>query len=73
MRENIKGGFLVMILSVLGVVLFVTMFSTVMTAFDTLLNHVSIGTFTAMETVVQIAPTVLFQILNLPNGLIHYY
>lgn len=60
MDKGAKSGFIVMILAVLGVVLFVTMFSTVMDEFDTLYNHVSIGTFTAMQTVVGIAPTILF-------------
>ena len=55
-----KGGFLAMILSVLGVVLYTTMFGTVMTAFDNLVTVIGIGgPFIALETVVYIAPTVL--------------
>jgi len=55
-----KGGFLAMILSVLGVVLYATMFETVMDAFDDLVIAIGVGSpFIALETVVYIAPTVL--------------
>jgi len=54
------GGFLAMILAVLGVVLYVTMFSTVMTAFVALAAVTGIANFIALETVIGIAPTVLF-------------
>jgi len=57
--KGMKGGFLAMVVSVLGVVLYVTMFSTVLTAFETLRTHTNIATFTALSTVVAIAPTVL--------------
>lgn len=56
---SMKGGFLAMVVSVLGVVLYVTMFSTVLTAFESLRTHTNIDTFTALSTVVEIAPTVL--------------
>jgi len=57
--KNLKGGFLAMVLSVLGVVLYTTMFSTVMTALGAL--HFDAGTdFIAFRTVVGISPTVLF-------------
>jgi len=59
MKGGMRGGFLAMVVSVLGVVLYVTMFSTVLTAFETLRTHANIATFVALETVVEIAPTVL--------------
>lgn len=59
MNMKSKGGFLVMVLSVLGVVLYVTIFSSVMDAFETIRTYANIATFTALSTVVQIAPTVL--------------
>ena len=54
-----KGGFLGMVLSVLGVVLLFALFSSIMTAFETIRTYANIATFTALSTVVQIAPTVL--------------
>jgi hypothetical protein len=48
-----------MVLSVVGVVLFVTLFGNVMTAFDNLLLVAGIADFIAFEITVQIAPTVL--------------
>lgn len=58
--RNTTGGFLAMILSVLGVVLYVTMFSTVMTAFVALAAVTGLSNFIALSTVIGIAPTVLF-------------
>jgi hypothetical protein len=55
-----NSGFLMMILSVLGVVLYVTMFSNILDAFDTLGDFATISSYIAMSTVVSIAPTVLF-------------
>jgi hypothetical protein len=59
---NLKGngGFLAMILAVLGVVLYVTMFSNILTAFDSLGATAHISSFIAFSTVISIAPTVLF-------------
>ncbi len=54
-----KSGFMWMILSVLGIVLFVSMFSTILTALVAILEYAHLSTFTALETVVKIAPTVL--------------
>jgi len=54
-----KGGFLTMILSVLGVVLYVAMFSSVLTALVAILTYANLSTFIALSTVVRIAPTVL--------------
>lgn len=59
MRNVMKGGFLVMVLSVLGVVLYVTMFSSVLAALETIRLYANLSTFIALETVVEIAPTVL--------------
>ena len=56
---SLKGGFLGMILSVLGIVLYVSMFSSVLTALGALLGYANISTFIALSTVVKIAPTVL--------------
>ncbi len=53
-----KGGFVVMILSVLGIVLFVTLFGSVMGAFDDLLL-VDLTDFIALTTVIGIAPVIL--------------
>ena len=57
--KSIKGGFLGMVLSVLGIVLFATMFTSVMTAIAALWNTAGAETFTAFQTVLGIAPTVL--------------
>jgi hypothetical protein len=54
-----KGGFLAMIMSVLGIVLYCSMFSSILTAFETVRTYANISTFTALSTVVTIAPTVL--------------
>ena len=54
-----KGGFVAMVLSVLGIVLYTTMFSTILTAFTTLAAHANLSTFIAFEVIVKIAPTVL--------------
>src|SRR3972149_430944 len=54
-----KGGFLTMILSVLGIVLYVAMFDSVLTALVAILTYANLSTFIALSTVVRIAPTVL--------------
>ena len=54
-----KQGFLTMVFSVLGVVLYVTMFSSVMTAIDAILDYTNISTFTALATATGITPTIL--------------
>lgn len=54
-----KGGFLAMVLAVLGIVLYTTLFSTILTAFTTLAANANISTFIAFETIIKIAPTVL--------------
>ncbi len=55
-----NGGFLAMILSVLGLVLYTTMFSNILSAFHTLSETANISSYIAFSTVVSIAPTVLF-------------
>lgn len=55
-----KGGFIAMIMAILGVVLYVTMFDSVMTAFTALAAVTGISNFIAFSTVIGIAPTVLF-------------
>lgn len=57
--KGIKGGFLPMILAVLGLVLYVTMFDTVMTAMDTLYATTGVSSFIAFATVLGITPTIL--------------
>jgi len=54
-----KGGFVTMVLSVLGIVLYTTMFSTILDAFTALSIHAHLSTFIAFETIIKIAPTVL--------------
>jgi len=54
-----KGSFILMMLSVVAIVLYVSIFESVITATDTILDHASIATFTALSTVVSIAPVVL--------------
>ncbi len=54
-----RGGFLVMVLSILGVVLFVSMFSSILTAIGAVLDYANVTTFIALEVVCKIAPTVL--------------
>lgn len=54
-----KSAFLVMTLSVVALVLYVTLFRNIMTAFDTVRTYANISTFTALSTVVTIAPVVL--------------
>jgi len=54
-----KGGFVAMVLSVLGIVLYTTMFSTILDSFIALSIHAHLSTFIAFETIIKIAPTVL--------------
>lgn len=54
-----KSSFIVMTMAVVGVVLYVTMFSNVLSALETIRVYANISTFTALSTVVEIAPTVL--------------
>ena len=57
--RNISGGFISMVMSVLGLVLYITVFANVLTAIDAIRQYANISTFIALSTVVLIAPTVL--------------
>lgn len=70
--KGMKGGFLAMILAVLGVVLYTTMFSSVMTAFVALAAATGIDEFIALSTVIGIAPTVLFLGGIFAGGVVYY-
>lgn len=72
MNKGMKAGFMPMILSILGVVLYTTMFSTVMTALVALANTSGISNFTALSTVIGISPTVLF-LGGIFGGALVYY
>jgi len=54
-----KGAFLTMVLSVVGLVLYVTLFSTILSALEAVRVYANISTFIALKTVVEIAPVVL--------------
>jgi len=54
-----KSSFIVMTFSIVGVVLYVSMFLNILEGLDALRTYANIATFTALETIVQIAPTVL--------------
>ncbi len=72
MKNKGAGGFLAMILSVLGVVLYCSMFASVLTAFESIRTYANISTFTALSTVVTIAPTVLLLVGLLGAGFAFY-
>lgn len=59
MGMKTKSSFIVMMFAVVGVVLYVSMFLNVMTAFETVRSYANISSFTALSTIVQISPTVL--------------
>ena len=54
-----KSSFLVMTFSVVGVVLYVAMFSNILSGLEVIRTYTNIATFTALETVVDISATVL--------------
>jgi len=54
-----KSSFITMTFAVVGVVLFVTMFSNIMEPMETLRGYANISTFTAFSTIIAIAPAVL--------------
>ncbi len=67
------GAFLQMVLSVLGIVLWVTMFSSIMTAFNNIYSGAtSLTNFIAFGTVLSIAPSILF-IAGVFGGAFLYY
>lgn len=61
-----------MVLAVLGIVLYVTLFDTILTAFTTLAANTHIGTFVAFATIIKIAPTVLLLGGLISAGLIYW-
>ena len=54
-----KSSFMTMALAVIGLVLYVTLFSSILSALETVRTYAQISTFIALKTVVEIAPTVL--------------
>ena len=69
---SIKGGFLAMVFSILGIVLFVSMFSSVMTALAALYDTAGASTFIAFQTVLGIAPTLLLLVGVVSAGYFYY-
>jgi len=59
-KDMKSNGFLGMVLSILGIVLFVTMFNNILSAFVTLSGVDNAASYIAFSTVVQIAPTIIF-------------
>lgn len=58
MSSSVNGLFMI-VLGALQIILFVTLFSTIMTAMEVIRTYANIATFIALSTVVTIAPTVL--------------
>lgn len=54
------NGFYLVVIGALEIILFVTLFGTIMTAMETIRTNANIADFIALSTVVTIAPTVLF-------------
>lgn len=54
-----KSSFIIMTFAVVGVVLFVSIFSSIMEQMEVVRTYANISTFTALSTIVGIAPTVL--------------
>jgi hypothetical protein len=54
------SGLLRMVMGILTIILFVTMFSSVLTSMYSLYSNASAGNYTAFQTVVQITPTIVF-------------
>jgi hypothetical protein len=58
MGGDMKGGFLKMTFSIVGIVILFAMFPTIMTALATLLTTTGVSNFIAFTTIVGITPTV---------------
>lgn len=54
-----KSSFVIMMFSVVGIVLYVAMFASILDALAALLAYANIATFTALQTIIEISPTVL--------------
>lgn len=63
------NSMLLMVMGALEIILFVTLFATILTGFESLRTHDNITYFTALSTVVTIMPTVLFLAGILGGGL----
>lgn len=60
---KIKGGgagFLPMVIAIVGLVVYVTMFPTVLSGLATLYTTTGVANFTAFQTILRISPTILF-------------
>jgi hypothetical protein len=71
MMKN-KGGFLAMVLAVLGIVLYTTLFDTILAAFVTLASNAHLSTFIAFSVIIKIAPTVLLLGGLIGAGLVYW-
>lgn len=67
-----NSGFFMMVLAVLGVVLYVTLFNNILTAFVTLSGVSNAASYIAFSTVVSIAPTILFLAGIFGAGFLYY-
>lgn len=67
-----RGGFVAMVIAILGLVLLTTLFSNILTAFETIRTYANIATFTALSTIVTIAPTLLLLLATVSSGIIYY-
>lgn len=54
------GGFLGMVMTFLGIVLWTTLFSSIMAQFGTLLGYAHLSSFTLLQTLYQIGPVIIF-------------
>jgi hypothetical protein len=54
------GGFMGMVFTFLGIVLWVTLFGSIMTMFDNLLGYAHLSSFTLLSTLYQIGPVIIF-------------
>ncbi len=60
MKMGKYGGILETVLALLGIVLFSALFSTIMTAMNVLRYTSSLAAYTALDTILGIAPTILW-------------
>lgn len=54
------AGFLGMVFTFLGIVLWTTLFGSIMTQFGTLLGYANLSSFTLLQTLYQIGPVIIF-------------
>ena len=63
MNSMLKGpyaGFLGMVFTFLGIVLWVTLFSSILAQFDSLIGYANLSQFTLLKTLYQIGPVLVF-------------